>query len=221
LTNKSEIDLEQAYSVETPEDNVQLYGDWAATYDSDFVASKGYVYHLHVVDQLAQHIAEINGAVLDVGCGTGVVGVALQEKGIGVIDGIDISPAMLAESANKKTAAGNAVYRQLIRADLTKSIAIPDNHYGGLISSGTFTHGHLGPEALSELWRVAAPGAVCVIGINARHYDLMGFGEKFAADVANGNITSPEFSEIEIYATAAGDADHGNDTALVAVCKTL
>ena len=219
MSNKNEIGLEEAYAVETPQDNVRLYGEWAETYDSDIIACKGYVYHVRVVELLAEHISEISGAVLDVGCGTGAVGVALQDKGIGIVDGIDISPAMLAESANKKTEAGIPVYRDLIQADLTKAIAIPDSHYGGLISSGTFTHGHLGPESLDELWRVAAPGAICVIGINAGHYDLMGFGEKFAADVAAGVISSPEFSEVDIYATAAGDADLSSDSARVAVCK--
>ena len=221
MNDKRDINLDQAYAVETPDDNIRLYRDWAESYDSAFVAEKGYVYHLRVAELLVRHSSEINGAVLDVGCGTGIVGVALKNGGIQVVDGIDISPEMIAVSRRKTTETGVAVYRNLIEADLTMPVDIPDNSYAGVISAGTFTHGHLGPESLDELWRVAAPGAVCVIGINAKHYDLMGFGEKMAADVDNRTITSPEFAEVAIYSTASDDTDHGDNSALIVVCKVL
>jgi hypothetical protein len=84
-----------------------------------------------------------------------------------------------------------------------------------LISAGTFTHGHVGPEALDELWRVAAPGAVCVIGINAAHYESAGFGEKLAADAA------PETVEVTIYSAAAGSSDHADDKASVVITQIV
>ena len=124
---------------------------------------------------------------------------------------------MLVQSRNKMTAAGEPVYNKLIEADLTSRINIEDNSYGALISSGTFTIGHLGPESLDELWRVAAPGALCVIGVNSKYYDPLGFGEKFAADVTNGTVTDPEFAEVDMYAAGASDHEHSNDTALVAI----
>jgi len=43
---------------------------------------------------------------------------------------------------------------------------IPDSAYGG-ISVGTFTHGHVGPEAIDELLRVAGPGTLFAMGSNA------------------------------------------------------
>ncbi len=44
-----DFDLTDAYAVETPDDNRDLYARWAATYESTFVADNGYVYHLGVV----------------------------------------------------------------------------------------------------------------------------------------------------------------------------
>jgi len=221
VNDKRKISVDDAYSVETPDDNIRLYADWADSYDSDFVSHRGYIYHLRVAELLVQHRASISGAVLDVGCGTGIVGLALRDGGFSQVDGIDISPQMLEQSRGKICGDGTKVYRNLIQADLTQPLDIPDNQYAALISSGTFTHGHLGPDSLDELWRVAAPGAVCVIGINASHYESLGFDEKLSADVASGKITDPTTSEVDIYSAETGNSDHVRDKALVVVSQIV
>ena len=219
MSKRRKLNVDEAYAVETPADNVHLYADWAETYDADFVASQGYVYHLRVAEIMIRQKSLVKGAVLDVGCGTGIVGVCLREGGIEVVDGIDISPQMLAECSTKKTRDENPAYRNLLQADLTKTLNILDNQYAGLISAGTFTHGHLGPGSLDELWRVAAPGALCVVGINSKHYKLKGFGKKLSADVVAGTITKPEYIEVNIYSARARDAEHAGDKARVVVCQ--
>ena len=221
MTEKRKIRVDDAYSLETPDDNIRLYADWADSYDADFIASQGYVYHLQIAKRLTEKRADIKGAVLDVGCGTGVVGVALRAGGFPQIDGIDISPQMLEKSREKTCADGTRVYRNLIQADLAQPLDIQDNQYAALVSAGTFTHGHLGPESLDELWRIAAPGAVCVIGINAAHYKSMGFGEKLSADVASGKITGMTSIETDIYSARPGDSDHAGDKALVVISQVV
>ena len=218
---KRKIGVEDAYGLNTPEDSVRLYADWAETYDADFVSQHGYVYHLEIARLFLEYHGVSSGPVLDVGCGTGVVGVALREAGITGIDGIDISAAMLAQSGTKTAGDGQPVYRNLIEADLTKTLDIPDGRYQAIVSAGTFTHGHLGPQALDELWRVAAPGATCVIGINATHYEKSGFAGKLAADVAGGKITEPTLDSVDMYAGRPVDDAHAGDQALVAVCRTI
>ena len=44
------ISLEDAYSVDGPDDNRRLYAAWASTYESGFVEEMGYVYHLRVAE---------------------------------------------------------------------------------------------------------------------------------------------------------------------------
>ncbi len=163
----------------------------------------------------------ISGAVLDVGCGTGIVGVSLREGGIKIVDGIDISPQMLTEAGKKKIKDDVSVYRRLIAADLTRNLDIPDSQYAGLISAGTFTHGHLGPDSLDELWRVAAPGALCVIGIRSTHYVSKDFGEKLSIDVAKGRITKPELVEANMYSAQTSNLEHASDKALIVVCQIV
>ena len=195
----AEFGLDEAYAVETPEDNRRLYAAWAATYEDSFVAAEAYVYHRRVAEIFCSAAVPDDGAVLDVGCGTGIVGVELLQLGISVIDGIDISPEMLAEAERK------GVYRRLIEADLTATVDLPDGAYAGLVSAGTFTHGHLGPDALDELLRIARPGACAAIGINAAHFEDLGFRRKLDGCREVGIIDGYELVAAPIYAGDPGD----------------
>ena len=50
MTDKKSLGLDDAYAVKTPDDNRELYRAWAATYDSDFAAARGYQYPLRIAD---------------------------------------------------------------------------------------------------------------------------------------------------------------------------
>ena len=128
MADKSKIGLREAYSVETPEDSVKLYKNWANSYDEDFVNATGYVAFKRCADYYLQHPLRISGPVLDVGCGTGVVGLVLREGEVGRVDGVDISQDMLDQAGQKRTASGDTVYTSLIQADLTQTIAIAGQH---------------------------------------------------------------------------------------------
>lgn len=221
MSKNRKIDVNDAYSVETPDDNVRLYADWADTYDSDFVTNNAYVYHLNVAELMIRQRSLLSGAVLDVGCGTGIVGVSLRAGGIRDVDGVDISAHMLAKARDKQAKDGNSVYRNLIEADLTKAMKLPDNQYSGIISAGAFTHGHLGPDSLDELWRVGMSGALCVIGINAAHFESMGFRERLLRDVDNNTISKPDLVYVSIYSAEAGNIEHVGDLAAVIVCRIV
>jgi SAM-dependent methyltransferase len=144
--------LAAAYSLDGPEASRSLYARWADTYDSSFITASKYVYHEHVADVFAEHARHgvaPTDRLVDIGCGTGIAGVALRRHAFVEIDGIDISPEMLRQ-AEAKQYEGTAVYRNLIEADLTQPLAITSGTYAGAVSTGTFTHGHVGPAALAE-----------------------------------------------------------------------
>ena len=103
--------LDAAYSLESPDDNRRLYAKWAASYDSDFIEANGYVYHENVVAIFLGAGGSAGWAVLDVGCGTGIVGVALGDMGETVVDGVDISPEMLDQARTKRTVYDTPAYR--------------------------------------------------------------------------------------------------------------
>lgn len=199
--------LEDAYAVDGPEANRELYASWAETYESVFLAENDYEYHHHVAAAFCDahdSVDSLDGPVLDVGCGTGVVGAELARLGVAVIDGIDISPEMLAK-ASAKTHEGRPTYRQLFEADLTGRLELDSETYAGIVSAGAFTHGHLGPESIGELLRVARPGARCSIGINSAHFAEVDFGDWLAQRESEGQISELEFELRPIYGAADPD----------------
>ena len=209
MTEDAKPDLAAAYALRTPEDSRRLYRDWAATYDDGFAAEMDYLYPRRMAELFADR-ADPSVAALDIGAGTGLVGRALADLGFAAVDGLDISPEMLA------VARGKGGYRALIEADLTRTLPLETAAYGGAVSAGTFTHGHVGPEALAECLRVVAPGGVLALGVNARHFEAQGFRDAFARLAAEGRIAPVEYVEIGIYGPSATH-DAREETALVAV----
>ena len=197
--------VSNAYNLKTPEDSITFYADWAASYDQDFVREQGYLLHLHVAHNFAQSGGA--GPVLDVGAGTGVCGAALRDLGPSPIDGTDISEDMLRIAARKDT------YRDLFSADILKGLPVADGAYSGVVSSGTFTSGHVGPEGLNELIRITKPGGLIAISIHTRHYNSAGFAQVLESKKAD--ISDLSLTEVRIYDTTA-TGDHKDDTAFVA-----
>jgi len=135
--------LDGAYALESPQDNRKYYQRFAKTYDQDFAAGLGYIYPEAVADAFLDLSNLPKGPVCDIGCGTGLVARHLKAKRSDiVIDGVDISADMLAVAANK------SLYKNLFEVDLTGDINSLPASYAAIISAGTFTHGHLGPEPL-------------------------------------------------------------------------
>ncbi|WP_299753035.1 class I SAM-dependent methyltransferase [uncultured Boseongicola sp.] len=207
-----EPNLDAAYAVQTPEDNLKLYEKWAETYDADFVQATTYRFPKLVTQSYVD--AGGRSPCLDVGCGTGALGEHFPEGA--VVDGLDLSPEMLAVAHRKK------LYRNLIEADLKEPLDLGDETYSGLVSSGTFTHGHVGPEALPELVRVLAPGAVAIITVRPEVWVDLGFDQTFEALQANGYVSAPEISEERVYADSTRAPEgHDEDVGLIVTFRRL
>lgn len=199
---EKDFDLADAYAVKTPDDNRHLYASWADTYESGFVSDNGYLYHFGVAGVFLAEATSSDGPVLDVGCGTGLVGEALRSEDSCPIplDGLDLSPEMLELARTKQVPdKDEPVYRSLHVGDLTGSLDLADGRYGGITSCGTFTHGHVGPTAFDELYRITRPGALFAIGINPDHFRVLGFSERFASDAEVGIITQPIIHRVATY----------------------
>lgn len=78
--------------------------------------------------------------LLDAGCGTGLVGGELVQRGFSALDGVDLSHGMLNIARSK------GIYRQLEIADITRPLPFDPGSYGAVVCVGTFTAGHVGPE---------------------------------------------------------------------------
>ena len=213
------IGLNEAYSVKTPEDNKRLYAKWAATYDSSFVDAKQYRYPKAISECFDEVVTDSVVRVLDVGTGTGLTGMYLSRlRPTVVLDGMDISPEMLEQASLKTRTDGSAVYRELYERDLTRDVLNENAPYEALISSGTFTHGHLGPECLRNLLPLLAHDGWLVVGVNNEHFEAKGFADELDALVSIGAITQPEILRIDVY--ESGSVHYG-DQARVIITRAI
>ena len=202
-------DLEQAYEIHGPEEARRMYGDWAATYDESFGRAWGYIAPREIAAILVEQIAP-GTEILDIGAGTGLVAESLPGQ---MVDAIDITPEML------EIARAKGLYRRLMLGDLTRKLDLPDESYGAVVSCGTFTHGHVGPECLEELLRITRPGATFVCGTIAPVLDGAGFGSALARLVARGRISPVEWRDIPIYEGVRHP--HKDDRGLVMVFRRI
>ena len=202
-------DLDEAYQIDGPDAARRMYGDRAPTYDESFGAAWGYIAPREIAGILKGEIGA-EAEILDIGAGTGLVAEHLRGR---TVDALDITPEML-EVARPK-----GVYRSLTLGDLTKALDIPDAAYDAVVSCGTFTHGHVGPECFPELLRITRPGAVFACGTIGPVLDGAGFGSELARLVAQGRITPVGWRDIPIYEGA--DHPHIDDRGLVMVFRRL
>jgi len=206
--DKGKAILENAYELSTPEDNRAYYREFAKTYDGDFAEALGFVYPAAIAG-IYKEIAQAEDIpVADIGCGTGLVAEAL-ELPRNDIDGMDISAEMLLR------AAGKSLYQRTFEIDLTRDLSAITNDYGAVLSSGTFTHGHLGPEVLASLLQIGRSGALFIIGVNREHFSNLGFKQTLGALAEDGKISEPDLREIQMYDKEGHD--HSGDVA-IAVC---
>ena len=196
-----EPDLKSAYALTSNAEVEALYNDWAQSYDTGFGQAQGY----QSPREIALGFIGLGGRgpVLDVGAGTGLVAEFLAKAGIGPIDAVDLSESMLDVARSK------GIYRDLIVADVTKPINAP-HRYNGIVSAGTFTHGHVGPDGLLPLIDIAEPGAVFALSVNREHYDNLGFA--VAIDDLSDQITEVKLRDFRIYDDRA-DEEHRDDIA--------
>ena len=204
--------VNDAYSLKTPEDSIKLYSHWAETYDQDFAEALEYQTPLLVSELFIKCYKNGNTPILDVGAGTGLVGEHLNKSNNFELIGLDISPEMLTKAFSK------GCYSSILEADLSKTLPLEDNSIGGIISAGTFTHGHVGPESFDELLRVTKPNGLFVVTIHSKLFINAGFEKKLQK--LSPNISNPEISEVQIYGSN-NDKDLGDDTVILTMFRKI
>jgi len=175
--------LPRAYDLEGGEDARRLYDEWAESYDAELVDENDYVAPERMAEIFASHYGDTAVRIMDIGCGTGLGGESLARRGFTRIDGIDLSQGMLEQ------AAAQGVYGDLVRADMRERTSIADEAYDAVVSVGAFTHKHIGPGGIDECLRMAKPGAVLCLMVNADVYVEDDYQSKVDALVGAGECT--------------------------------
>lgn len=169
-----------------------------------------------VAEEFADLAGQIDGPVLDAGCGTGLLAVALVRDTAGegvtwVIDGVDSSAERLTEAGRRRGADGKPLYRQLVAADLTLPLGDRDDlapgSYAGVVNAGGFAVDGWPAEVLPALIALGRPGAVFAIGVEAEHFQEHGFAEVLADERAAGRIRGLDPRIVEMHRPGSARSD--------------
>lgn len=129
----------------------EVYDTWADGYDADLADWDYRAPDLTVAG--LERAGPPAGPVLDVGCGTGLVGRRLVEAGFDDLAGIDLSARSL------EIAAATGHYRDLQQADLQADpIPHPDDRFAALVCVGVMTYLPDTEATVREFCRVVRPG---------------------------------------------------------------
>jgi len=142
-----------------------IYKNWAKKYEDDVINLAGYVGHLITSELLLSYLSNTQAKILDAGCGTGLVGEILNKNSFKNLIGVDFSQEMLNIAKQKN------VYQSLDLVDLTKKLDYEDNLFDAVICAGTFTCGHVGPEALREMVRITKQGGYICFTVRKQEWE--------------------------------------------------
>jgi predicted TPR repeat methyltransferase len=173
--------VDAAYNLEDEASMIEFYRKWAEDYDHQMLEELGYTSPTTISRLLSEHLADTRSSIFDIGCGTGLTCVYLAEKGYENLDGIDLSPDMV------RVAGQRGIYRELLVGDINQPLEREDEIYDGVISSGTFTHGHVGPQPLDEIFRILRPGGILACTVHDDLWESMGFRAKLES-LAEGDV---------------------------------
>jgi ubiquinone/menaquinone biosynthesis C-methylase UbiE len=139
----------------TRDHQVERFDRWAETYDRSFLQRRVFE---PVHEALIQALGSVEGwRVLDVGCGTGTLTVALARRSARAI-GVDPAPRMVAQARAKQ---GNAPVSFIVAS--AEALPFADSSFDGATASLTLHHWSDAERGLAEMARVLRPGGRAAI----------------------------------------------------------
>ena len=133
-----------------------LFDDFSSHYDETMLEKLGYRAHLHVRELAERVLPRLTPPwrILDLGCGTGLVGEAFKDLAAGGrLDGLDIAPRMI-EAARRR-----GIYDELTLGDLETVLQFPGPTYELILAADTMIYlGDLAPTFLGVAKRLEPEG---------------------------------------------------------------
>jgi len=160
------------YKLKTTDEVMKYYDEWGDKdkYNKDMV-DWNYTGPKETAEIFNKYEKNKDTLIFDAGCGTGLVGIELKKYSFKNFHGADLSQTLL-DTVPKD------LYQKLVKVDLNKPIEVENNFYGGVMCVGTFTFGHVKPNALHEFIRITKPGGLICFTINEGIHEEYGFDKK-------------------------------------------
>ncbi|OAB61871.1 hypothetical protein AY599_23740 [Leptolyngbya valderiana BDU 20041] len=127
-----------------------LFDDYAENFDTDLTQTLGY----RIPEELASRLEDVGAdlrRVLDLGCGTGLMAEALCDR-LGTIDGVDLSPKMLAQARQRER------YRELAQADILTYLDRTEGQWTTVLAADVLVYVGELDELARQLARRLEPG---------------------------------------------------------------
>ena len=161
----------------TAEGARELYDNWAGEYDAT-LRSWEYPAPARAASLLRDH-SNIEGTVLDAGCGTGLSGEALHALGFARIVGTDVSAESLKFCEEKN------IYERVVVANLEEPLPFDDNSFSGIVCVGVLSYVQRFDLLFPEWCRVTRPGGVVVFTHRSVLWDEDDHGVRSSADATH------------------------------------
>lgn len=177
---------------ERDDETVTSFRTWARKYDQR--NDPATYFAPEILARLAvQHLPPGAGPILDLACGTGLVGALLAKAGFTDLTGVDLSDAML------QRAAENKVYRQLLPANLHEPLPFGPESFVAITCCGTFDVGSVDVVALSHALPLLRPGGLLICDIENEAWQDGGYAHVLQSLQAEGALEILEARPIRIF----------------------
>lgn len=190
----------------------ERYDNWAPDYNKD-VSARNYDGPQYIVDYLIELVEDHKISipleipdlkVIDVACGSGLVGKALQSKGFSHIDGTDLSQGMIAEAHH------SGAYKTLIAwIDLNTSLPFfLHGQYDLTICCGVFALDFVEPNALDHLVQITKPGGIIIMSTKTTYYDTYDFEGYYRSQIDAGELELVDYRMNKPYLGSEADGHY-------------
>lgn len=151
--------FDNIYNLTSLDETAAHYAKFAALYEQAMAAG-GYVTPGRCAEALIASGADKSTPVLDIGCGSGLSGLALIQQGFAILDGTDFSQEML------DLARAKGIYRTLWQADLTQPDPERADSYDTINAAGVLNPAHAPAEALDNIMEMLRSGGLFAFSLN-------------------------------------------------------
>lgn len=201
------VDCDLIYN-KTQQEIMSFYELKAEVYDG-FLDETNYVLYETLAQEAAARFTDAAGRAIDIGSGTGKVGVSFKLlKPRVILHGLDFSQNM------NDICSAKIEYNKVHNVDFKGDISIINESYDLILSAGSFTPGHFDENDFVKCFSLLHASGTGVVAVKKDWFELRNFQQKIDEAVSDDIITNVYYNEVAIW-----DNPEYTDTAIIVSYK--